>query len=396
MTIKRGHELIQLPGPTNIPERILRAMHRPATDFASPEFTALLRGCLEDLRDIFQTEGAIYPYVALGHAAWEVALVNLVRPGERVLIADTGRFAQSWRDMAQALGIDIETVTTDLRHPIDPAAIQERLSADRDQTIKAILIVHVETSTGMVHDVAAIRQALDDTGHPALLLVDAVASLACVDLPMDRLGIDVAVTASQKGLMLPPGLSFVAVGPRAARAAEQGGTHRRYWDWRLRDGDETYIRFHGTPPVQMIYGLREALDMLREEGLAAVLTRHRRLARAVRAAVSHWAQAGALEFQVIPPEARSNSVTAIRMPKADAVRHYCRDHLQVVLGAALGPLNGRALRIGHLGDLNEPMILGALGALELALEVVGVPYSKGGVAAAIAALAADAAASASR
>ena len=392
MTIRRGRELVQLPGPTNIPDRVLRAMHRPATDFAAPEFTALTRSCLEDLRGVFQTEAPIYPYVALGHAAWEVALANLVRPGERVLVAETGRFAQSWREMAQALGIEIEIVATDLRHPIDAGAIEERLRADRARAIKAVLLVHVETSTGMVHDVAAVRQALDATDHPALLLVDAVASLACVDLPMDRLGIDVALAASQKGLMLPPGLSFVAVGPRAARVAEAGGSLRRYWDWRLRSGDETYLWFHGTPPIQMIYGLREALDMLREEGLENVFARHRRLARATRACVDHWAQAGALEFQVVVPSARSDSVTAIRVHRPhdpDAVRRHCRDRLSVTLGGGLGPLAGRVMRIGHLGDLNEPMLLGALAALELALEVMAVPYAPGGVTAAITALAAD-------
>ncbi len=391
MTVRRGRELIQLPGPTNIPERVLRAMHRPAEDFASPEFTRLTRGCLDGLREVFQTEGQVYPYAALGHGTWEVALANLVQPGDRVLLADTGRFAQSWREMALALGIEVLTEPTDLRHPIDAAAIEERLRQDRARSIKAVLAVHIETSTGMVHDIAAIRRAIDAADHPALLVVDAVASLACVDLPMDRLGIDVVLAASQKGLMLPPGLSFVAVGPRAVSVSEQGGTHRRYWDWRLRSGDETYMWFYGTPPMQMIHGLRESLDMLQEEGLPAVFARHRRLAAATRACVARWAEAGALEFQAIPPAARSDSVTAIRMAAPhdpDAVRLYCRERLCVALGGGLGVLKGQVLRIGHLGDLNEPMILGALAALELALETLAVPHAPGGVTAAIRALAA--------
>jgi alanine-glyoxylate transaminase/serine-glyoxylate transaminase/serine-pyruvate transaminase len=392
MSVRRGRELIQLPGPTNIPERVLRAMHRPAEDFASAEFTRLTRSCLDDLRAVFQTEGTIVPYAALGHGTWEVALANLVQPGDRVLIPGTGRFAQSWGEMAAALGVEALTVPTDLRHPIDPGAVEERLRADRARSIKAVLLVHIETSTGMVHDVAAVRRAMDAADHPALLVVDAVASLGCVDLPMDRLGIDVALAASQKGLMLPPGLSFVAVGPRAAAAGERGGTRRRYWDWRLRSGDESYMWFYGTPPVQMIYGLREALDMLREEGLVQVFARHRRLAAATRASVARWAEAGALEFQVVPPGARSDSVTAIRVAAPrdpDALRLYCRERLNVALGGGLGALKGRVLRIGHMGDLNEPMILGALAALELGLATMGVPHASGGVTAAIAALAAD-------
>jgi alanine-glyoxylate transaminase/serine-glyoxylate transaminase/serine-pyruvate transaminase len=250
--------------------------------------------------------------------------------------------------------------------------------------------VHVETSTGVAHDVAAVRRAIDRAGHPALLVVDAIASLAVMDLPMDEAGADVVLAASQKGLMLPPGMGFVAVGERARRAAERGGTPRRYWDWAGRRGDQAYMWFCGTPPVSMLFGLREALDMLLEEGLPAVFARHRRLAGAARCAVARWADAGALGFYALDPAARSDAVTAVLFAEGgdpDAVRLLCRDELGVAFGGGLGPLAGRVLRVGHLGDLNEPMLLGALGALEVAMRRRAVPLGEGGLAAAVASLA---------
>jgi alanine-glyoxylate transaminase/serine-glyoxylate transaminase/serine-pyruvate transaminase len=388
--VRRGRDLIQLPGPTNIPERVLRAMHRPIVDFASAEFTAMARGCLLDLRRVFQTEGPVFAYSANGHGSWEVVLDNLIAPGELVLMPDTGRFARSWGEMAEALGVRVRSTGPCYSGPVDPAEIESALRADRGHEIRAVMMVHVETSTGVAHDVGAVRRAIDAAGHPALLLVDAIASLGAMALPMDALGIDLVVTASQKGLMLPPGMAFVAVGSRALRVGAHGGAPRRYWDWRLRHGDESYMWFYGTPPVQMIYGLREALDMLFEEGLPAVFARHHRLAEATRRAVAHWGQDGALAFQCEVPPARSDIVTAIRFPHGDdpdALRSLCRDRLSVAFGGGIGQFAGQLLRIGHLGDLNEPMILGALATLEAGLRHQGIRHAPGGVTAAAAYLA---------
>jgi alanine-glyoxylate transaminase/serine-glyoxylate transaminase/serine-pyruvate transaminase len=386
MPVRRGRELLQLPGPTNVPERVLRAMNRPLVDFASPEFTAMIRGCLQELRLVFQTSGEVFGYVALGHATWEAALANLVRPGETVLVADTGMFARRWHDAAEGLGVVVQGFAADWQHPLDATLIEEALRADREHRIKAVLQVHIETSTGLAHDVAAVRRAIDRAGHPALLVVDAIASLAVMDLPMDAIGADVVLAASQKGLMLPPGLGFVAVGERARHAAQGGGLPRRYWDWGSRRGDQPYMWFCGTPPVSMLFGLRESLTMLFEEGLPAVFARHRRLAEAARRAVGRWAEAGALDFYVQEPAARSDAVTALAFAEGhdpDPVRLACRDELGVAFGGGIGPLAGRVLRIGHLGDLNESMLLGALGTLEIGLRRHGVPLGEGGLAAAV-------------
>ncbi len=380
--LRRGRDFIHLPGPTNIPDRILQAMHRPVVDFAGAEFSKMARGCLDELRRVFQTAGPVYAYSANGHGAWEVVLDNLIAPGEHVLMPDTGRFSESWTEMAAALGVHV--TKTDAYHdrPIDPAAIEALLSADAGHAIKAVLMVQVETSTGVTHDVAAVRRAIDAAGHPALLLVDAIACLACIDLPMDAWGVDLVVAASQKGLMMPPGMAFVAVGARAQQVAANGGAPRRYWDWRMREGEESYYWFYGTPPIQMMYGLRESLDMLFEEGLPQVFRRHERLAEATRRAVARWGEAGELVFQCQVPEARSNIVTAVRFPSGadpDALRVMCRDRLSVAFGGGIGPFVGQLLRIGHLGDLNEPMLLGALGTLEVAMRASGVPHKGGGV-----------------
>jgi alanine-glyoxylate transaminase / serine-glyoxylate transaminase / serine-pyruvate transaminase len=315
-----------------------------------------------------------------------------VAPGETVLVADTGMFARRWRDAAEGLGVAVQGLPADWRRPLDSTLIEEALRADREHRIKAVLQVHIETSTGLAHDVAAVRRAIDRAGHPALLVVDAIASLAVMDLPMDAIGADVVLAASQKGLMLPPGLGFVAVGERARHAAQGGGLPRRYWDWGSRRGDQPYMWFCGTPPVSMLFGLRESLTMLFEEGLPAVFARHRRLAEAARRAVGRWAEAGALDFYVQEPAARSDAVTAVAFAEGhdpDPVRLACRDELGVAFGGGIGPLAGRVLRIGHLGDLNEAMLLGAMGTLEIGLRRQGMPLGEGGLAAAVAFLAAD-------
>jgi alanine-glyoxylate transaminase/serine-glyoxylate transaminase/serine-pyruvate transaminase len=388
--IRRGRGLVQLPGPTNIPERVLRAMHRASVDFGTPAFAELVVSCLDDLARLCGTRGRVYAYAALGHGAWEAALVNLVGPGETVLVPETGRFAMGWAEMAEALGIRVVRVPTDMRRSLDPGAVEAALRADRERRIRCLLAVHVETSTGIRHDPRGLRAALDAAGHPALLVVDAIASLASLPLEMDAWGVDAVVAGSQKGLMLPPGLSFVVAGPRALEVARTGGLPRKYWDWRGRDGTESYERFYGTPPVQMIFGLREALDMLAEEGLPAVHARHARLARAVRAAVARWAEAGAIAFHCLDPEARADTVTALAFaPEIDPerLRERCRERYGVAFGGGIGPFRGRLLRIGHIGDLDEAMILGALGVLALALAETNVPHGRGGVEAAVEALA---------
>jgi alanine-glyoxylate transaminase / serine-glyoxylate transaminase / serine-pyruvate transaminase len=387
---QRGRIFLATPGPTNVPDRVLRAMHRAAEDFAAPPFSDTARSCLEDLAKVFRTRGQAFCFIGNGHAAWEVPLVNLVEPGQAVLVPVSGRFSQSWAEMAECLGL--ETIRLELARdlPLDPAAIEAALRADTRHQVKAVLTVQTETATGITSDMVAIRRAIDAAGHPALFVVDAIASLAAEPFAMDEWGIDCALTGSQKGLMLPPGLGFVALNARALAVAETCRHPRRYFDLNFRRGAMTYQWFHGTPPLQQIWGLRESLDMLFEEGLDAVVARHRRLADAVRACVACWAEAGALAFHCAVPEARSNAVTAIRVAPGidpDAMRRLARDSYQTALGAGLGDLEGKAFRIGHLGDLNEPMILGTLAACELALRRSGIAYGSGGLEAAIESLA---------
>lgn len=389
---QRGRLFLATPGPTNVPDRVLRAMHRAAEDFAAPPFSETARACLQDLATVFRTRGRVFCFIGNGHAAWEVPLVNLLEPGDTVLVPVSGRFSQSWAEMAECLGL--ETIRLDLPRdlPLGPGTIEAALRADKGGKIKALLAVQTETATGITSDMVAIRQAIDAAGHPALFVVDAIASLAAEPFAMDEWGIDCALTASQKGLMLPPGLGFTALNDRALGIAETCRHPRRYFDLNFRRGEQTYQWFHGTPPLQQIWGLRESLDMLFEEGLDEVVARHRRLADAVRACVACWAEAGALALHCPVPEARSNAVTAIRVGAhvdPDAMRRLARDHYQTALGAGLGDLEGKAFRIGHLGDLNEPMILGTLAAVELALRRSGIAHGTGGLEAAIEALALD-------
>ncbi len=389
--LQRGRIFLATPGPTNVPDRVLRAMHRAAEDFAAPPFSATARSCLDDLAKVFRTAGEVFCFIGNGHAAWEVPLVNLLEAGDAVLVPVTGRFSQSWGEMAEKLGLEVDRLELPRDLPVDPTVIEAALRTDKARRIKAVLVVHNENATGIVSDLAAIRAAIDAAGHPALYLVDAISSLAIEPFAMDDWGIDCALTASQKGLMLPPGLSFVAMNDRALAAAESCRHPRRYFDIGFRRGSQTYQWFHGTPPLQQIWGLRESLDMLLEEGMDVVIARHRRLADAVRACVARWAEAGALSFHCAVPEARSNAVTTIRTPAGidpDAMRRLARDRYQTALGAGLGDLEGEAFRIGHLGDLNEPMILGTLAAVELALARSGIACGKGGLEAAIASLAA--------
>ena len=387
----RGRNFLMTPGPSNIPDRVLAAMHRPAVDLVDSDFVALTESCFDDLAKVFRTDGRVFLYASNGHGAWEASLANLIGEGDLVLAPSTGMFSWAWGQLASDLGAKVEEMEGDWRSAFDADRIEQRLREDSQHRIKAVLAVQTDTATSVTSDIAAVRHALDACGHPALLMADVVASLGTVDFRMDDWGVDVAIAGSQKGLMTPPGLAFTAVSPRALEQSRTAGIRRGYWDWERRmDSEEFYMRFFGTPPEHLMWGLREALDMLFEEGLETAFARHRRLAAAVHAAVEVWGQTGALELNAVNPAERATSVTTIRVAKgidSNRLRLLARDELDVSLGYGLGPLDGKAFRIGHMGWINEPMVLGALGAVEMAMQACGVPYRKGGVTAAVDSLA---------
>ena len=393
MTIQSGRNFLHTPGPTNIPDRVLRAMMRPAVDLNDASFMAMALSCFGDLKKVFKTEaGNVYIYAANGHGAWEAALVNVLSAGDRLLVPETGHFSFNWSAMAGSLGLEVDYVEADWRRAVDPDLVAARLRADSEHKIKAVLLVHTDTATSVTSDIPAVRKVLDEIGHPALLMVDTIAALATVPFEFDAWGIDVAVAASQKGLMQPPGLAFNAVSPKAMKAAEQATLPRNYWDWQRRHGREFYSHFCGTAPEHQLFALREALDMVFEEGLDAIVARHERLAAAVRSAVEVWGREGAISFNATEPSERANSVTTILVDErydADALRETCGSRFNVSLGAGYGRLQGRAFRIGHMGYLNEPMILGALGSVESSLAICGIPHRTGGTQAAIASLSVD-------
>ncbi|HEX5794904.1 MAG TPA: aminotransferase class V-fold PLP-dependent enzyme [Geminicoccaceae bacterium] len=386
MTLASGREFLSIPGPTTIPDEVLRAMHRPAIDIYSGALLEVTTSCLEDLRQLFRTSGRVYIYAANGHGAWEAALVNVLSRGDRVLVLESGVFAVVWGEMARMLGLEVDTLPGSARRAVDPAVLEARLRADRDGRIKAVLVVQVDTASGCVNDIRAIRAAIDAAGHDALLMVDCIASLATMPFDMDGWQVDVAVTGSQKGLMTPPGLSFVAAGPRGIAAHRTAGLRTRYWDWTEREGEQHYQKYCGTPPEHLLFGLRRALDLLREEGLDNVLRRHRLLAEAVRRAVAVWAEGGVLDFNITAPAERADSVTTVLMAKGQDPKpllEFCAQRCGVVLGVGIGPFSGRALRIAHMGHVNAPMILGTLAALEVGLVALGIARGKGGLQAAI-------------
>jgi alanine-glyoxylate transaminase/serine-glyoxylate transaminase/serine-pyruvate transaminase len=386
MTLASGREFLSIPGPTTVPDAVLSAMHRPAIDIYSGALLEITTSCLADLRRVFRTEGRVYIYAANGHGAWEAALVNVLSAGDTVLVLESGRFAAVWGEMARVLGLEVETLPGSLRRAVDPKALEARLLEDRGSRIKAVLVAQVDTASGVVSDVPALRQAMDAAGHQALLMVVAIASLATMPFEMDDWQVDVAVAGSQKGLMTPPGLSFVAAGPRALAAHRTAGLRTRYWDWTERDGPEHYQKYCGTPPEHLLFGLRKALDLLFEEGLENVFRRHRLLAEAVRRAVAVWAEGGILGFNVVEPSERADSVTTVLLAGGQDPKpllEFCARQCGVVLGVGIGPLSGRALRIAHMGHVNAPMILGTLGALEIGLLALDVAHGKGGLQAAI-------------
>lgn len=384
--VMRGREFLQTPGPTNIPDRVLNAMHRSAIDFGGPVFQEMSQALFRDLQGLFETKGQVFLYTSSGHGGWEGAFVNCFSPGDSLLLPEVGRFGRVWGEYGQRLGYNIVKVPGSWREPIDPAVIEDVLSKDKQHKIKGVLAVHVETATGACSDIAAIRAAMDAANHPAMLILDAVASFGCMPVRMDEWGVDVVITASQKGLMCPPGLGICAVSEKALAASYESRSQMEYFSWPQRLGTESYSRFCGTAPEHMVFGLTEAVKMLNEEGWDRVYARHTRLATATRKAVEVWCEGGALEFNITQPEARADALTVIRTPEgmnSEVVRNTARDTFGVAIGGSLGDLAGRVFRIAHMGDLNEPMIIGALGGVEAALQVCQVPIGKGGVSAAV-------------
>jgi alanine-glyoxylate transaminase/serine-glyoxylate transaminase/serine-pyruvate transaminase len=365
-----------------MPDRILRAMDRPAIDHRGPEYGVLAERCYAGVKTVFKTDHPVLIYSSAGHGAWEAALTNVCSPGDRILMAETGAFSEQWRQMAEAFGLEVEYVPGDWRRGADPAAIEARLAEDSAHAIKAVAIVHNETSSGVISRAAEVRRAIDNANHPALYFLDTISSLGSMDVRVDDWRIDVAVGGSQKGFMLPPGLSFTTVSDKALAAAKTSRTPRRYFDWSLALPDGKTPTFISTPPMNLMFGLAESLDMLDEEGLDACFARHARLAEATRRAVTGWG----LELNASDPGERSDSITAALMPAghdADAFRSACLERYNLVLAGGLMKLQGKLIRIGHLGDLNEPMILGTLATIETALAATGVPHTPGGINAAI-------------
>jgi alanine-glyoxylate transaminase/serine-glyoxylate transaminase/serine-pyruvate transaminase len=379
---KRGRHFLQIPGPTNVPERVLRAIGQATIDHRGPEFAELALEVFAGLQRAFQTTGTVVIYPSSGTGAWEASLVNTLSPGDRVLMFETGHFATLWRDVALRLGLEVDFVPGDWRRGVDPAVVAEKLTADRERKIKAVAVVHNETSTGAVSRVHDVRRAIDRAGHPALFMVDTISSLASIDYRHDEWGVDVAVCCSQKGLMLPPGLGLNAVSRKALDASASAGLPRSYWDWQSMIRDNKTGFFPYTPATNLLYGLRESLRMLFEEGLDRVFARHLRHAEATRRAVRAWG----LEILCLNPDEYSPALTAVRMPAghdADALRKIILERFDLSLGTGLGKLKGEVFRIGHLGDFNDLMLAGTLCGVEMGLSLAGVPFSKGGVAAAL-------------
>ena len=378
----QGRHFLQIPGPSPVPDRVLRAMDMPVIDHRSAQFAELAATVFQGCQKIFQTSGPVIIFPSSGTGAWEAAIVNTLSPGDKVLMVETGHFATLWRNMAARWGIDVEFLPGDWRHGADPAAIEARLTQDAARTIKAVMVVHNETSTGATSRIDEIRAALDKTSHPALLLVDAISSLGSVDYRHDEWKVDVTVSCSQKGFMLPPGLGFNAISEKARAAAKINKMPRSYWDWEEMLKPNANGFFPYTPATNLLYGLREAIAMLLEEGLENVFARHKRLAAAAREAVTHWG----LEVLCQDPAEYSPVLTAVLMPPghdADQFRKVVLERSNMSLGSGLGKVAGKVFRIGHLGECNELTLLGALSGVEMGLAAAGVPHRSGGVEAAI-------------
>jgi len=382
MEYASGRHFLQIPGPTNVPDRVLRAMSKPTIDHRGPEFSELSLEVLEGLKRIFQTAGPVVVYPSSGTGAWEAALVNTLSPGDKVLMFETGHFATLWRNIATAFGLEVDFVPTNWRHGVRPEIVEKKLSEDKNHQIKSVMVVHNETSTGVTSRIPLIRQVMDRTKHPALLMVDTISSLASIDYRHEEWGVDVTVGCSQKGLMLPPGLGLNAISQKALEAAKSAELPRSFWDWRAMLDANRAGFFPYTPATNLLYGLREAIYMLEEERLANIFVRHDRHAEATRRAVRAWG----LEVLCENPAEYSSSLTAVMMPDGydtDALLDMVLKKFDMSLGIGLGKLKGKIFRIGHLGNFNDLMLAGTLAGLEMGLSLAGIPFSKGGVTAAL-------------
>lgn len=382
MPNQSGRHFLQVPGPTNIPDRVLRAISAPVIDHRGPELQNLALELLERIKPVFKTKGPVVIFPSSGTGGWEAALVNTLSPGDRVLMFDSGMFAALWYDMVKRFGLEAEYVDTDWRRGPDPDVVEAKLAEDREHKIKAVLVVHNETSNGVLARLPEIRRAIDRANHPALFIVDTISSLGSSDFRQDEWGIDVAVGGSQKGLMLPAGLSFNGISEKALKASKTAKLPKMYWDWEWMLSNNKSGFFPYTPATNLFYGLRESLTMLEEEGLDNVFARHERLGEATRRAVRAWG----LEPVCADPREYSSSVTAVLMPQghsADAFRKVVLDNFNMALGSGLGRFADRVFRIGHLGHMNELMLAGTLGGVEMGLKMANVPHKSGGVAAAL-------------
>jgi alanine-glyoxylate transaminase / serine-glyoxylate transaminase / serine-pyruvate transaminase len=387
----RGRHFFANPGPTNIPDSVLRAMDRNSIDFHDPDFVPVYEAAFAGVKRVLRTADHLFMYNASGHGAWEASLTNLLSPGDTVLVLESGYFSEEWAAMARSHGLEVQMVAADWRRGVDIEDVRKALAADTEHAIKAVCVVHNETATGMMLPLPAIRGAIDAVGHPALFLVDTISSLGSLEFRMDEWAIDCVVGGSQKGLMLPTGMSFTGVSEKAMQAHAGAKLPRFYFDWTLM-ANRPQKSFIGTIPVNIFYGLRESIRLLEEEGLDNVVARHSRLAEATRRAVRVWAGNNGPQLFCLAPDRYSDSVTAILMPEGyngDAFRRTVRERFNVSLGGGLGKLGGKIFRIGHLGDLNEPMLLGALTAVEMAMRIDGIPHGRGGVEAAMAFLAGE-------
>ena len=382
MTLHTGRHFLQIPGPTNVPDRVLRAMDMPALDHRGPEFAELGFAVMAGMQRMFRTKQPVIIYPSSGTGAWEAAIVNTLKPGDKVLMAETGQFAVLWHGIAEKFKLDIDFVPGDWRHGADIAAIEQRLAADKTHSIKAVMVVHNETSTACVTPPIEVRKALDRTAHPALLMVDTISGLGSMEYEHDAWGIDVSVAGSQKGLMLPPGLGFNAVSEKALAAAKANPGMRSYWEWQEMIAFNKLGTFPYTPAINLLYGLREALKMLEEEGHENVFARHRRHSAATRAAMKVWG----LETQCLDPQAHSPALTAVVLPDghdADYFRKLVLEHFDMSLGTGLNKIKGKVFRIGHIGHFNDLMLMGTLSGVEMGLALADVPHRAGGVLAAM-------------
>ncbi|MEP4767101.1 MAG: aminotransferase class V-fold PLP-dependent enzyme [Roseibium sp.] len=385
MSLRNGKEFLMIPGPTNVPDEVLRAMHRPAVDIYEGPLLETTDYCLAGLKRLFRTDGKAYIYAANGHGAWDAALSNTLSRNDKVLVLQSGLFAMGWGDAARLIGLDVEVLPGGWNEAVDQARVEDRLRKDTANEIKAILVVQVDTASGAWNDIAAIRKAIDAASHPALFMVDTIASLGCIPFDMDGWGVDVALTGSQKGLMCPPGLSFVAANSKADKAHETANLRTNYMDWTFRQGEVHYQKYCGTPPEHLLFAFHKALDLIFEEGLEKVWHRHALLAEATRQAVSVWASKGAMRFNISDPQARSNSVTVIKFDGIDpqGLRDFTSETCGVTIGGTIGDTRGTGIRIAHMGHVNAVMLLGTLASVELGLAKLGIPHGKGGVQAAM-------------